>query len=41
MADRRPRGRAKKRFMDEEYMKLGSVIDADAEDRLKWRQMIG
>lgn len=41
LADRRPRGRAKKRFMDDEYMKLGSVIDADAEDRLRWRQTIG
>ncbi|KAF3697472.1 hypothetical protein EXN66_Car013152 [Channa argus] len=39
---RRSRGRAKRRFMDvvREDMKLVGVREEDAEDRVRWRQMI-
>ncbi|KAF7655639.1 hypothetical protein LDENG_00052670, partial [Lucifuga dentata] len=39
---RRPRGRPKRRFMDvvKEDMKLVGVREEEAEDRVRWRQMI-
>ena len=39
---RRPRGRPKRRFMDEvkEDMKLVGVREEDAQDRVRWRQLI-
>ena len=39
---RRSRGRPKRRFMDvvKEDMKLVGVREEDAEDRVRWRQMI-
>ncbi|KAF7667879.1 hypothetical protein LDENG_00044320 [Lucifuga dentata] len=39
---RRPRGRPKRRFMDvvKEDMKLAGVREEEAEDRVRWRQMI-
>ncbi|KAF7641470.1 hypothetical protein LDENG_00280470 [Lucifuga dentata] len=39
---RRPRGRPKRRFMDavKEDMKLVDVREEEAEDRVRWRQMI-
>ncbi|KAF7647373.1 hypothetical protein LDENG_00173260 [Lucifuga dentata] len=38
-----PRGRPKRRFMDvvKEDMKLVGVREEEAEDRVRWRQMIG
>ncbi|KAF7645083.1 hypothetical protein LDENG_00132800 [Lucifuga dentata] len=38
----RPRGRPKRRFMDvvKEDMKLVGVREEEAEDRVRWRQMI-
>ena len=39
---RRPRGRPKRRFMDvvKEDMKVVGVKEKEAEDRVRWRQMI-
>ncbi|KAF7669317.1 hypothetical protein LDENG_00206530, partial [Lucifuga dentata] len=39
---RRPRGRPKRKFMDvvKEDMKLVGVREEEAEDRVRWRQMI-
>ncbi|KAF7651093.1 hypothetical protein LDENG_00116160 [Lucifuga dentata] len=39
---RRPRGRPKRRFMDvvKEDMKLVGVREEEAEDRVRWKQMI-
>ncbi|KAF7655665.1 hypothetical protein LDENG_00052730 [Lucifuga dentata] len=39
---RRPRGRPKRRFMDvvKEDMKLVGVREEEAEDRVRWRQLI-
>ena len=39
---RRPRGRPKRRFMDvvKEDMKVVAVREEEAEDRVRWRQMI-
>lgn len=43
VADRRSGGRAKKRFMNlvKEDMKFAAVRKEGAEDRVRWRQMIG
>ena len=40
---RRQRGRPKIRFMDvvKDNMKLVGVREEDAEDKVRWRQMIG
>ena len=40
LPDRRSRGRPKRRFMMKEDMKLVGVIEKDAEDRVRWRQML-
>ena len=39
---RRPRGRPRRRFMDvvKEDMKVVGVREEDAEDRVRWRQLI-
>ncbi|KAF7662280.1 hypothetical protein LDENG_00240050 [Lucifuga dentata] len=39
---RRPRGRSERRFMDavKEDMKLVGLREEEAEDRVRWRQMI-
>lgn len=43
VADRKSRVRPKKRFMNlvKEDMKFAGVRKEDAEDRIRWRQMIG
>ena len=42
LSDRRARGRPKRRFMDvvKEDMKFDGVRKEDAENRVRWRQMI-
>ena len=40
LPDRRSIGRPKRRFMDAVNEKLVGVREEDAEDRVRWRQMI-
>lgn len=42
LPERRPRGRPKRRFMDlvKDDMRVVVVSEADAEDRVRWRQVI-